>query len=212
MTSVADQDQRANSNCASAQYLLFTEVSCAKNSDKRRWRFILEQINGSDRFEASDNENNIGAERMQLLSLVRGLEAIDQPAQVTVVTSSQYVSRGVKHGIHQWRQNDWKWERFGEMLPVRDEDLWKRVQRAISVHQVDCRLWKNSLSSYSAVASAGEEHAKMSGLGSRLMRRLNHLGTLVRLHNVWLASHWRWIKSLITQYKLQSPIYRISTD
>jgi len=61
---------------------------------------------------------------------------------VTLVTKSRYVSRGMKRGLADWRANSWHWERFGRVVPVRDHDLWRRVDRALHFHQVDCRLWQ----------------------------------------------------------------------
>lgn len=107
-----------------------------------RWRFVLESADGKDRFEADDVEPDVSRERLELLALVRGLEAIDQPAHVTVVTQSRYVRQGLAHGLDEWRDNGWKWERFGELTPVKNGDLWQRVDRALQFHRVECRLWR----------------------------------------------------------------------
>jgi hypothetical protein len=58
------------------------------------------------------------------------------------VTKSRYVSRGLKRGLSDWRANGWQWERFGRVVPVRDHDLWRRVDRALQFHIVECRLWQ----------------------------------------------------------------------
>jgi hypothetical protein len=67
---------------------------------------------------------------------------LDGPAQVTLVTKSRYVSRGIKKGLAEWQSNGWKWERFGRLVPVRDCDLWQRVERALQFHQVTCQAWQ----------------------------------------------------------------------
>ena len=192
------------------QYLLFTEVSTENNSPVPRWRFILDQINGDEQFEVSDFEEGASIERLQLLSIIRGLEAIDEPAQVTIVTSSQYVSRGIKQGMHQWRQNQWKWEKFGEMIPIRDCDLWKKIQRATSVHRVDCRFWK--MGSNSAGLQARTEDEAQNNRPVRQMQPLKHIRLLPTYIQAWLASCLASIKSHVGQFKLQSPIYRVSAD
>jgi hypothetical protein len=90
----------------------------------------------------SDNEAVMCGERLELLAVVRGLEALDGPARVTLVTRSRYVSRGIRFGITEWRANEWQWERFGRVVPVKDHDLWQRVDRALLFHKVECQSWQ----------------------------------------------------------------------
>ena len=98
-------------------------------------------MDSSDRVEASDNEPGTRGERLKLLAVVRGLEALEQPSRVTLITPSRYVGRGIRSGINTWRENDWRWERFGQMVDVKHADLWKRVDRAMAFHTIDCRVW-----------------------------------------------------------------------
>jgi ribonuclease HI len=128
---------------ASPHYLLFAESSVSGGPAARGcWRFVLESLDGSERLEAADEEPDAAGQRLDLLAVVRGLEAIDQPARVTLVTSSSYVSRGIRFGLAEWRENDWMWERFGTWTPVKDGDLWRRVDQALQYHQVECRTWR----------------------------------------------------------------------
>jgi ribonuclease HI len=106
------------------------------------WRFVLEAIDGTAKVEVADSEPDIRGERLELLAVVRGLEALDQPSKVTLVTPSRYVSRGISYGLIDWRQNDWQWERHGEMVPVKNRDLWQRIDRALEFHRVECRRWR----------------------------------------------------------------------
>jgi ribonuclease HI len=102
----------------------------------------LESVDGSSKLEATDEEAEVDAERLELLAVVRGLEALDQPSQVTLVTRSRNVTRGLRFGIERWRENNWQWECFGKMAPVKDSDLWQRVDQALQFHQVRCRTWR----------------------------------------------------------------------
>ena len=72
-------------------------------------------------------------ERLELLSVVRGLEALDQPARVTLITSSRYVRLGLRYGLEEWRRNRWCWEHFGKLVPIKNQDLWQRVDRALHI-------------------------------------------------------------------------------
>jgi ribonuclease HI len=127
-------------------FLLFSETSRYSAERARRsrpqWRFVLESVEGDARLEAADEEPNVRGDRLDLLAVVRGLEALDQPSRVTLVTPSQYVSRGLRSGLDQWRETGWQWERFGEMTPITNGDLWRRVDRALHYHKVEVRTWR----------------------------------------------------------------------
>lgn len=114
-----------------------------------RWHFVLEQLDGKQssdgtRFEAADGEPATNQERLALWSVVRGLEALEQPSKVTLVTTSRYVSRGLKYGLSTWRDAEYKWERFGVQMPIRNADLWQRISVALNYHGVTCRLIQSS--------------------------------------------------------------------
>jgi len=124
----------------SPHFLLFSEASRDEQSAPC-WRFVLQNVETQSRFSATDAEPADCGERLELLAVVRGLEALDGPARVTLVTKSRYVSRGIKSGLAEWRRNEWSWERFGRMVPIRDHDLWQRVDRALGFHKVNCQAW-----------------------------------------------------------------------
>jgi ribonuclease HI len=118
-------------------FLLYTEAIRSDGCDAR-WKFVLQSVAGNEKLAAEDSELNSRTSRMELLAVVRGLEAIDRPARVTLLTDSRYVSRGIKRQLNQWREDNWQWERFGELVPIRDRDLWQRVDRALSFHRLEC--------------------------------------------------------------------------
>jgi ribonuclease HI len=121
-------------------FLLFSESRRrSANSPPCDWRFVLQSLDGSSRLEAADAEPAIGGERLELLAVVRGLEALEQPSRVTLVTPSKYVSRGLSYGLADWRENDWNWEHHGQMVPIKNRDLWQRLDRALAFHRVQCR-------------------------------------------------------------------------
>jgi ribonuclease HI len=138
-------------NASAPHYLLFSESRlehrpAGSNSPTPcrigRWRFVLESIDGSTRLEADDIEPDVDENRLELLAVVRGLEALNEPSRVTLVTRSRYVTRSFRYRLEQWRENDWCWERFGEMTPVRNRDLWRRIDQAMQYHHVECRVWR----------------------------------------------------------------------
>lgn len=124
-------------------YLLLCETKQSSEGDQEigQWSFVLEQLGGSDRIDVVEDEPDVFGERLQLLAVVRGLEALEQPSSVTLVTSSNYVGRGIRHNLAVWKENGFQWERFGEMVAIKNRDLWQRVSRALEFHTVECRVW-----------------------------------------------------------------------
>ena len=143
-----------------------SEVSHTKGLGK--WRFELRPLDGSSPIEAADTEPNVWGERLELLTVVRALETLDQRSRVTLVGSCRYVEQGIHFGLDEWKENDWRWEYFGQMIPVRDCDLWRRLDRLMEFHAVDCR-WRRFDSSHAAISGP---HWEMVGSGECGERRV----------------------------------------
>jgi ribonuclease HI len=142
---------------AAPHYLLLAESRRRKQEGD--WRFVLKTPDGKQQLEASDAEPSTGEQRLELLAVVRGLEALEQPSRVTLLTRSSYVSRGLNYGLEEWRENAWHWERHGQMVPVKDGDLWKRLDRALNFHRLECRKWRADRVGGPQVAPADVERA-----------------------------------------------------
>ena len=123
-----------------AQYLLLAE-SVPGFRDSAGWRFVLLDAAGGQITAAADVEPRCTANRAATLAVVRGLEAIDTPGHVSLLTSSRYVKRALAHQLREWKQADWQWECFGCRRPVRNADLWRRVDRALQFHSVASHSW-----------------------------------------------------------------------
>lgn len=124
-------------------------------SSRGHWRFVLEEIESGTRMEVSDAELLHAPERAALLAVVRGLEALEQPSRVTLVTTSRYVARGIQFGLQEWRESEYCWEHFGSVQPIRNADLWRRIDHAMQFHQVSCRYVAGE------VAEHDENHVPM---------------------------------------------------
>jgi ribonuclease HI len=109
-------------------------------SSSGSWRFVLRSVDGVKYFEAADAETDVFGERLDLLTLVRAVESLDQSSRVTLIGCSNYIRQGIQFGMPEWRTNDWLWERFGQMVPVKHADLWQRLDRLMEFHQVECRV------------------------------------------------------------------------
>jgi ribonuclease HI len=181
-------------NVATPHYLLFSE-SCRK-SPQGQWRFVLQSLDGTEQLEAADAEPNAAGERLELLAVVRGLEALAQPSRVTLVTPSRYVNRGLAYGLEEWRANGWQWEHYGEMAPVKNRDLWQRVDRALRFHKLECRTWRFDLPHLGADALEGPAvlpspplaiAGRRRTLRGRLRRRMVALQRLLDERLRWLG-------------------------
>lgn len=131
-------------------FRLFSESNA--EDQPGRWRFRLQskrhgdsfsdESSEAETFEAGGTEPDVRGERLELLCVVRGLEALDQPSRVTLITESAYVREGIRYGLEQWRANGWRWESFGRMVPLKNQDLWQRVDAAMQFHQLECQMWR----------------------------------------------------------------------
>jgi ribonuclease HI len=149
-------------------YLLLTD-SIVRTCQSQEWRFVLQATGGGERIVASDTEVDADNVRLALLAVVRGLEALDGPSRVTLVVANRSVRRGIRRDLAQWRERGWQWERFGQMVPIRDLDLWQRVDRALAIHQVDCFAWDaDEQDSCSAQAVAPSFAEQLQPIGGQL--------------------------------------------
>ncbi len=71
--------------------------------------------------------------RMELTAAAEALEALARPSDVTVVTDSAYVRDGVTKWIFGWKRNGW---RTADKKPVKNDDLWRRLDAAAARHSV----------------------------------------------------------------------------
>jgi ribonuclease HI len=121
-----------------SDYLLVCEAHSATLEDGR-WRFTLEAADGELILDASDNEFG-DLNRLTLLAAVRGLEALEGPCNVTLLSNNRYLIRSLSNALPRWRQNNFRWEHFGRRIEVQHADLWRRIDRALSIHRVQACL------------------------------------------------------------------------
>jgi ribonuclease HI len=136
------------------QYILFAN---ARGGPNRHWRFELQTVDGRTCLQAEDGERDAADERLHLLAVVRGLEAIDSPARVRLVTDSRYVRRGLL-GLEVWRpfRRSRAWSARLTALP--HADLWHRIERAARVHELECERLELPRRVAEATIPAGEAH------------------------------------------------------
>lgn len=119
-----------------------------------RWQFVMETTSGQPILEADDAEFG-DLNRLTLLAAVRGLEAIDGQAAVTLLSHNRYLIRSLTDSLPRWRRSDFIWDHFGRRVEVQHADLWRRIDRTLSIHDVQaCLITSRRISGHSPVAGA----------------------------------------------------------
>jgi ribonuclease HI len=118
------------------EILAYTDGACSGNPGPGGWGALLIAKNGDTVLktrELKGGEADTTNNRMELLAAIHALEALDRPSDLTIVTDSVYVKNGVTSWIHGWKKNGWK---TAAKKPVKNDDLWKRLDAAQARHNV----------------------------------------------------------------------------
>ncbi len=126
-----------------SEYLLVCEAR-STSLNEGSWHFTLETADGQSVFDAGDDDLG-DLNRLTLLAAVRGLEAIDGPSAVTLLSNNRYLIRSLSDSLPRWRDNNFVWEHFGRRIDVQHADLWRRIDRALSIHRVEACLISSRL-------------------------------------------------------------------
>jgi ribonuclease HI len=116
------------------QVEIFTDGACSGNPGPGGWGVIM-RFNGVEK-ELSGGELETTNNRMELMAAIQGLEALTRGVQVLVHTDSTYVKDGITSWIHNWKRNNW---RTSGRKPVKNVDLWQRLEQALTDHDVEWR-------------------------------------------------------------------------
>ena len=114
----------------------YTDGACSGNPGPGGWGALMIAREGDEvvRERAlNGGEAETTNNRMELLAAISALEALSRPSAITVVTDSTYVKNGVTGWIHGWKKNGW---RTAAKKPVKNEDLWRRLDDAQARHDV----------------------------------------------------------------------------
>ena len=119
------------------QVTIFTDGACSGNPGPGGWGAIL--IHGATKKELCGGEPGTTNNRMELMAAIQALEALTKPCRVELHTDSRYVMDGISQWIHGWKARGWK---TAAKAPVKNEDLWRRLDAARLRHEVDWRWVK----------------------------------------------------------------------
>ena len=114
-----------------AEVTIYTDGACSGNPGPGGWGAILtwndhaRELSGG----AADTTNN----RMEMTAAIRALETLKRPCTVRLYTDSTYLKKGITEWIHKWKANGW---RTSARKPVKNADLWRRLDKLLSTHDV----------------------------------------------------------------------------
>ena len=110
---------------------IFTDGACSGNPGPGGWGTIL-RYKGREK-ELFGGEPETTNNRMDLMAAIRGLEELKRPCAVVLYTDSTYVQKGITEWLPGWKARGWK---TADKKPVKNDDLWKRLETATQSHTV----------------------------------------------------------------------------
>lgn len=110
---------------------LYTDGACSGNPGPGGWGAIL-RCKGVEK-ELSGGEAQTTNNRMELMAAIAGLEALTRPCTVSLCTDSEYVMKGVTQWLRGWKARGWI---TAAKQPVKNVDLWQRLDAALAPHRV----------------------------------------------------------------------------
>jgi ribonuclease HI len=126
-----------DSKSAPANVVVYTDGACSGNPGPGGWAAIL--MAGDKRKELNGGEANTTNNRMELMAAIGALEALKRPCSVELFTDSKYVQDGISKWITGWKRNGWL---TAEKKPVKNAELWQRLDAARKTHKVEWRWVK----------------------------------------------------------------------
>ena len=111
---------------------MYTDGACSGNPGPGGWGTVL--ISGKHRKELSGGARETTNNRMEMMAVIRGAEALKQGCSVDIHTDSQYVMKGMTEWVEGWKKRGW---RTASKQPVKNVDLWQRLERALDRHAVN---------------------------------------------------------------------------
>jgi ribonuclease HI len=115
---------------------IYTDGACSGNPGPGGWGAVLRYGDRERELHGGSAElttNN----RMELMAAIQALESLTRPSSVRLHTDSSYVRNGVTSWLASWKRNGW---RTAARQPVKNEDLWRRLDAAAARHDVHW-LW-----------------------------------------------------------------------
>ncbi len=116
---------------------IYTDGACKGNPGPGGWGVLL--IQGESQKELFGGEAQTTNNRMEMTAVIEALSALKRSCTVILYLDSQYVRQGITEWIHNWKARGWK---TADKKPVKNEDLWRRLDALVQLHDIDWRWVK----------------------------------------------------------------------
>lgn len=110
---------------------IYTDGACKGNPGPGGWGAVLEC--GGEERELYGGERSTTNNRMELTAVIEALAALRRPCRVVLHTDSQYVQKGITEWLRNWKARGW---RTASREPVKNVDLWKKLDEAVQDHEI----------------------------------------------------------------------------
>ncbi|MDB2553215.1 ribonuclease HI [Gammaproteobacteria bacterium] len=111
---------------------LFTDGACKGNPGIGGWGALLRFGETEKRLHGGEKETTNN--RMELMAVIQGLEALKEPCQVRITTDSKYVLQGMTEWLANWKRRNWQ---TAAKKPVLNADLWRRLDSVAASHELE---------------------------------------------------------------------------
>jgi ribonuclease HI len=115
---------------------LYTDGACSGNPGPGGWAFLLVHPATGKSLERSGGEPETTNNRMELNAVIEGLSTLKRPSRVELFTDSVYVGKGLMEYMPKWKANGWRRKEGTKFVPVKNEELWRRLDELLARHQV----------------------------------------------------------------------------
>lgn len=115
---------------------LFTDGACSGNPGPGGWAFVLRHDKSGAELEKSGGESDSTNNQMELMAVIRGLEKLTEPCEVYLYSDSIYVLKGMQEWMPKWKLQGWRRRTGSKMEPVKNVDLWKRLDELKKTHDI----------------------------------------------------------------------------
>lgn len=114
------------------QVEIFTDGACRGNPGPGGWGALLRSDTQEKTLAGAETATTNN--RMELFAAIAALEALREPCQVKLTTDSQYLRQGITEWLANWKRRGWK---TASKQPVKNQDLWQRLEQATQTHQIE---------------------------------------------------------------------------
>ena len=111
---------------------IFTDGACSGNPGPGGWGAILRF--GDKTREIHGHEDATTNNRMELMAAIQAIEALNRPVKARLYTDSTYLKDGITTWLANWKAKGWK---TANRKPVKNQDLWQRLEAALATHEVE---------------------------------------------------------------------------